>query len=422
MINLRKIVLVGGLQNLWHLGALYPLNLLATVYFISRARFKLNTSLDFLIAAYISAGVISFITGFIIAIIEGADPNLLLNSIKSFVVFLTILVFFGANKLQIEEFFDLAMLVFGMTVIGILGTYLYIFFTEPISLYLTRSSITWCSGWPQRWVMFCLIGHFLFYCRYDNTRKKIDLILSFMFIAAILLSATRSAVLGLVAGYIVLSILTSRDLLRAAILIFFIVFIASFFVNEIQDAFRIQELTEYSSSDGADGSSMNNRIHNLWPGIIDSLGAARIPFGWGHVGLAYIPHDYFVDTSQLSNISGEESGSAESQYMDVLLRQGLIGFILFIVIHFYGIIYSYKLYNLDFDSKRRVLWKAALAWQAAILVHGITVETTRLPLYSFFFFLFLGIVSTYYHLLARQRDPDVSAFPGTFTLNRPRNA
>jgi O-antigen ligase len=243
-----------------------------------------------------------------------------------------------------------------------------------------------------------------------------------MFLTAVLLSATRSAVLGLVVGYMVLSILTRRDLLRAVTLIFVVAFIASFFVDEIQDAFRIQELTEYSSSDGADGSSMNNRIHNLWPGIIKSLGAARIPFGWGHVGLAYIPHEYFVDASQLSNIAGEESGSAESQYMDVLLRQGVIGFLIFLAIHLYGFIYSYKLYKSDPDSKKRVLWKAALAWQAAIFAHGITVETTRLPLYNLFFFIYLGIVSNCYHLLIRQRNPDVSAFSGRLTLNRPRDA
>lgn len=417
-----KAVLIGGLQNLWQLGALYPLNLFATVYYISRARFKLHTTLDVLIVVYVVAGFISFITGFILILIGGAESNLLFNSFKSFFVFLSALVFFGAYRLQVEEFFDLAVLVFGITVIAILSTYLYIFSTEPLSLYLTRSAISWCSGWPQRWVMFCLVGHFVMLCRYDYTKNKIDFISSLMFLTAVLLSATRSAVLGLVVGYMVLSFLSRRDLFRSVTIVVIIAFIASIFVDEIQDAFRIQELTEYSSSDGADGSSMNNRIHNLWPGIINSLGAVRIPFGWGHIGLAYIPHEYFVDTSQLSNIAGEESGSAESQYMDVLLRQGAIGLLLFLAIHLYGIIYSYKLYKFDPDSKRRALWKAALAWQAAIFVHGVTVETTRLPLYSLFFFLYLGIVSNSYYRLVAQRYPYFSAFSGRLTLSRSRDA
>jgi hypothetical protein len=73
--------------------------------------------------------------------------------------------------------------------------------------------------------------------------------------------------------------------------------------------------------------------------------------------------------------------------MDVLLRQGVVGLILFIAIHCYGLVYAYRLYKVDPDLKRQALWKAAIAWQFAIFVHGITVETTRLPLYSFFFFL-----------------------------------
>lgn len=418
----NKAVFVGGLQNLWQLGAIYPLNLFATLYYISKARFKIHTSLDALVAGYVVAGVISLVIGFILALIDGADSPLLLNSFKSFFVFLSALVFFGAYRLQLDEFFNLSMVIFGVTAIGILGTYLYIFMTEPLSLYLTRSAITWCSGWPQRWVMFCLVGHFFFLCRYDFTGRKFDLIFSLMFLVAVLLSATRSAVLGLVVGYIVMSILTLRDFLRAATIVVVIGLIASVFVDEIQDAFRIQEITEYSSSDGADGSSMNNRIHNLWPGIIDSLGVARIPFGWGHVGLAYIPHEFFIDTSQLSNIAGEESGSAESQYMDVLLRQGVIGLLIFLAIHFYGLLYSYRLYKLDPDLKRRMFWKAALAWQAAIFVHGITVETTRFPLYSLFFFLFLGILSNNYYLILKRRTADHLVSFGRLALNRSRDA
>lgn len=418
----NKAVLIGGLQNLWQLGALYPLNLLATVYYISRARFKLYTSLDVLIAGYAVAGLISLITGFVFALIDGADSTLLLNSFKSFFVFLSVLVFFGAYRLQLEEFFQISMFVFSITVIAILGTYVYIFLTEPVSLYLTRSMISWSSGWPQRWVMFCIIGHFVFLCRHTETSEVSSLIMALFFLFAIVLSATRSAAIGALVGHLFLAVLSRRDFGRSVSLIVIVIFLASFYIDEIENAFRIVELTEYSSADGADGSSMNQRIHNLWPGIIDSLGAARILFGWGHVGLAFIPHEFFVDTSQLSNIPGAESGSAESQYMDVLLRQGVVGLLFYLAIHFYGLFFSYKLYKFEPDLNRRVLWKAALAWQAAIFVHGITVETTRLPLYSLFFFLFLGILSnSYYHLIS-QRCTNMMAFSDKLTLNKTRDA
>lgn len=422
MKNLNKAVLIGGLQNLWQIGAFYPLNLFAFVFFISRARFKIHTSMDVLIAGYVTAGSISLITGFLFNLSDGANSNLLLNSFKSFVVFLTVLVYYGAHDLATDDFFDPAMLVFGSTAIGILITYIYIYLTEPISFYLSRSAISWCSAWPQRWVVFCLIGHFFFLCRYVYTKKPIELIMTLIFLTVVFLSATRSAVLGLIFGHLVLSLMGRRDFFRTAAITVVIVIIASFFVDEIQDAFRINEITEYSSEDGADGSSMNNRVHNLWPGIINSLGAVRIPFGWGHAGLAFIPHEFFVDTSQLSQASGEEIGSAESQYMDVLLRQGVIGLFLFLAINISGIIYSYKLYIIDPNPKRQALWKASFAWQFAIFVHGITVETTRLSLYNLFFFLFLGIASNSYRRLISQRKANGSVFSSLLKLNGSNNA
>jgi O-antigen ligase len=161
------------------------------------------------------------------------------------------------------------------------------------------------------------------------------------------------------------------------------------FSDEIQDAFRLNEITEYYDSDET-GSSMHYRTLNIWPGIVKSLETARIAFGWGHAGLAFIPHKFFVDQSQMSDVPGEEVGSAESQYMDVLLRQGLVGLSLFLLILAFGLRYSYKLYKAEKDSNRRYLWKASIAWQVAIIAHGITVETVRLSLYSLFFSSFWG--------------------------------
>ncbi len=419
---LTKVILLGGFQNVLQFGLLYPLNMLATIFFINRARYKLCTTLDFLIAGYVVAGIISLVTGLMLALTESANFAVFFNAVKSFLIFLTVLVYFGAYRLELESYLGVALIVFGVTVAIILATYLYIVLTNPISIYLSRSAITWASGWPQRWVVFCLVGHFIFLCRYDFNASKIILIFSLGFLAAILLSGTRSAILGLLVGYASLSILNRRDLVRTLIILGTSILISSFFIDELSEAFRIQELTNYSSSNAADGSSMNDRIHNLWPGIIDSLGYARILFGWGHVGLAYIPHEFFVDTSLLSNIPGEETGSAESQYMDVLLRQGFVGLVLFISIHICGLIYSYKLYKFESNAMRRLLWKAAFAWQAAIFVHGVTVETIRYPLYNLFYFLFLGILSNSYYHLVSQHKTNVSAHPSSSGLSRPTDA
>lgn len=401
----NKAVLIGGLQNLWQLGAIYPLNLLATLYYVSRARFKIHTTLDVLVAGYVVAGVISLASGFILALIDGADSTLLLNSFKSFFVFLGVLVFFGASQLRIEELFKVAAWLFGLTAIAIFVSYIYLYFFSNLSFYQTRGAITWCSGWPQRWVMFAMIGHFVFLCRYDFSRKMADMALALIFLVIILLSATRSAVVGLAVGYIALSFFSRRDILRIVVILMMVGATAVVFFDEVQDAFRLNEITEYHDSDET-GSSMHYRTQNIWPGIVGSLETSRIAFGWGHAGLAFIPHKFFADQSQMSDIPGEETGSAESQYFDVLLRQGVVGLSLFLLILALGVRYSYKLYKAEKDSNRRYLWKASIAWQVAIIFHGITVETIRLSLYSLFFFLFLGVLSNSYYRLTKRCDTD----------------
>lgn len=403
MNRIKTFVLIGGLQNLWQLGLYFPLNVLATIYFIFKARFKIHTSLDFLVALYISAGVISLITGFVITVIDIGDSEILLNSFKSFLIFLGVIVFFGAHELRIDELFKVLMWVVSFISIALLVNYGYIFLYDPISFYSSRGAISWLFGWPQRWVMFALIGHFVFLCRYDFTRSMIDLSMSLVLLTIILLSGTRSAAIGLIAGHMILSVLSKRDLLRSLVVLALVGLTIGIFFDEFSDSFRFEEVQEYTQSDN-EGGSVEYRLNNLWPGIVDSLGVARIPFGWGHAGLAYIPNSYFPDASQLGNLPGEKAGSAESQYMDVLLRQGLIGLLIFLAILFYGFLYACKTYKYETDPESRALWKTSLAWQVAIMLHGISVETLRFPIYSLFFFLFLGILSNDYRRLSKLRQ------------------
>jgi hypothetical protein len=397
----KSVLLILGLQNFFQLGNFYLLNLLASIYFVSIARFKMRTLLDVIIHIYITLGVVSLIVGLINLLIDGAELHILLNTLKSFLVFLLILVYFGAYSIKIEKFSLSSSYLFVCTVVAIMCTYGYIFLGDPITLYLSRGSIAWLSSWPQRWVVFCLVGHFYFLCRYGVTKRKIDGIFHLLFLASIVLSGTRSAVLGLLIGYSVLSLLSYRDFYRIVIISLCVAVAVFLFYENFQETFRLSEFVEFSSSDS--DSSMGYRLNNLWPGIVNSLSTIRIPFGWGHVGPAYIPHEYFADSSLMSNVPGEEAGSAESQYMDVLFRQGVLGLVFYLVINIMGMIYAYILYKYDCSFQRKAIWKSALAWQAAIFVHGVTVETTRFPLYSLFYFLFLGIMSKYYRYVILKR-------------------
>jgi O-antigen ligase len=86
-------------------------------------------------------------------------------------------------------------------------------------------------------------------------------------------------------------------------------------------------------------------------------------------------------------------GSAESQYFDVLERQGFVGLSLYILILIAGIKYSLKLARKVRDKKEGYFWFGCAAWQLAVGIHGLTVETTRFPLYNLFFYIYLGMLS-----------------------------
>lgn len=395
---------MGGLQNLWQTGLVFPLNLLATAYFTLNARFRARTVLDQLIIAYLIAGLASLLSGMALAVADGiADGILMVNALKSFVVFLGLLVYFGVRNVSVEELFSLSMWVFGLTSIGVMINYAYIFMNDPIALTQARSAIKWLPGWPQRWVMFPLIAHFVFLSRFDTTRRWGYLLLSAISFAAVGLSGTRSAIIGLVAGHLVLSCLGKRDFVRSLVVLAVIGVVVGVYFEQFLAAYRFQEVAEVDNN--YQGSSVQYRLQNVWPGIIDSLGAARMPFGWGHVGAAYIPHRFFPDTSIMSDVPGEELGSAEGQYMDVLQRQGVVGVALYLGVLFCGLWYSYRLFKLEHDAERRALWKAACAWQVGIMLHGVTVETVRFTIYSLFFFIFLGIASLEYERLRPKRVP-----------------
>jgi hypothetical protein len=393
-----KLILFGGLQNLWQLGLVFPLNLLATAYFMLQARIRLRNSMDWLIVLYIAAGAVSFVTGVGLSFWDSPDRALLLNSLKSFAVFLGVLVYFGVRNINVDEFFRTMTWIVTLIGIAVLASYVYVFATDPISLGQSRSAISWLPGWPQRWVMFPIVGHFVLLCWYDSSRKARYLVGALILMAITLLSATRSAIVGVVAGHVLLSMLSKRDLARSLLVLGICGLVVAAFFDEFQEGLRLREVTEYDSSYSA--SSVEYRIQNVWPGIVRSLEIARLPFGWGHAGVAFIPHRYFPDTSAMMGEDGENQGSAEGEYMDVLVRQGFVGTALFVASLLLGMVYAYRLYRHDPDERRRALWKAALGWQFAIILHGVATETIRFPIYGLFFYLFLGILSQYRNGLA----------------------
>lgn len=393
--NIRPIVLSAGIQNIVQAGLLYPINFLSSLYLIFTSKIRIKTTLDAIMALYIAAGILSFVVNIIPNLV--LDVNMVIHSVKSFLVFMTVLVYYSGSRYSPAEFYKAGMWIIVPISMAILVHSLYLVTIGGISWYPARLMVTWASGWPQRWVMFVIIG---FFYSISAMRGKIwPKFLALIFFSLIIISGTRSAFIGLFMGYFVF-LIYSKNIKNIVIFMFFLVLLIVFvgmYLEEVTELFRFMEVM--SVLDNETGtvdaeSSIGYRLVVLWPNILKSIYSERFIFGWGHVGVSYLPEYMFYGT----DIPIGEA-SAESQYFDVLQRQGVIGFIFFIIILFYGIYLSHKMSKRATGTKNHGFWIGSIAWQVAIFMHGVTVETVRYPPYSLFYFVFLGMLSYQYNNL-----------------------
>lgn len=384
---IRTVLLASGLQNLWQAGGIiFPLNILSSSYFVLTGRYKLKTMLDSLFGLYILAGILSLLLNIMPLVLMG--PDALLNALKSFFVFLSALVFFSGYRFSPKQFLTSVLLVAIPVGLGILIHIGYLFKTSDLTLYLIRGQISWAIGWPQRWVIFALMGYFYAFAFVRNGLWSKGLAL--MFLSLVLISGTRSALVGLMAGHLFMvrrgNILPMVAVIATAVLLYF-------YIPGFSDLLRMEEthaFIEEGKREIGGESSIGYRLIELWPAILRSLTGYRIFFGWGHVGISWLPDSFYAGT-----IIPQGEASAESQFMDVLQRQGGIGLFLFLSIIIFGIVGAFKLKNASTDPFERNFWLGSVGWQVAAVFQGITVETVRFPLFCLCYFIFLGMVSHY---------------------------
>lgn len=389
-LKLNKIFLIFGLQNIIQIGLIYPLHLLAVLYYSIQIKLRIKTNLDLFVAIYILFGFFSFFIGVFFSFYYGYISEQALGFLKSFFVFMTCIVYFGVSSLKVEEFIKVTMWLFTFIAIAILFNYIYLFIFESFSLYQLRGQISWVTGWPQRWVVFAMIAHFFFYVRYSYLKEKKDLFLAILLLSIVFLSSTRSIVAGMLIGHIILMFMSFKDFKKLLLIGTVAILIVSFYWKDIENAFRIVEIIDFTSGNASKEGSLGYRLYDLWPGLIGSLNEIRIIFGWGHIGPANIPNLGYM--------------TSESQYVDVLVGNGLVGLMLYITILLTSIFYSYKLYKYEKNLAIIWIWKASFIWQFVMLLQGLTVETTRYSLYGLYYFLFLGLLSINYHSVRRKKN------------------
>lgn len=391
MISKKKIdqiILALGLQNLVQVGLFFPLNFVAFVYFISKFKFKIRNKLDLLVISSLFFGIISYLV-FILTKYRSDlfFEVLIFNATKSFIISSFIFVYFSKHSLNLEDFYKTVLVVITLITSLILIHFIYLKFSSSFNIYQLKSQITWANGWPQRFSMFCLVGFFIFWYKFNLTNKYIYLFFSLTFMLAIFVSLTRSTIFALILTQL-LTIFFSKKNFRNTIILYTLIFIILFALDinfkQYLQYLRLQEISEFTRDSKG---SLGYRINFILPDIIKTADSIEFFIGRGHIGVAFQYEDEFSYFYK----------SLESQYIDVFYRLGLIGLIFYMLILLYGIYYTYKVYKKSTDDKIKNLLQGSLSWQIAIMISGLTVETIRLPLYALFYFLFLGILSKYYN-------------------------
>lgn len=387
MKNFNKLLVILGIQNIWQIGLIFPLNIISTLIFLLKVKIKITNNLDRFMVAYFFFGIISLLINLIKMIItQDFESNIIfINSIKSFLVFSFFLVYFGVYDINIKDFFSAVNFTIIIIITFICLHYLYLIYFSDLNFYQMRGEITWANGWPQRYSIFCLVGFYIFWFKFQSSTNFINLFLSLIFLISIFLSGTRSVIISLLISQLI-TLFISKKNFKNVVLLYISIFIFVYFSNfNVLENFRLLEVINYTID--TDGTSISNRLNSLWPQALNSMSNFEYIFGKGHIGIAFFTDQNF----------SRDFKSLESQYLDTLFRVGLLGLLTTMIIFFIGIYYTYKILKTNLNSDLNYIFQGSVAWQIAVLFHGITVETIRLPLYSLFYFLFLGILSRYYN-------------------------
>lgn len=239
----------------------------------------------------------------------------------------------------------------------------------------------------QRFGFIYIIGFWtmLFYRSYKTWHFVIKYLLLFLIVSGLFLTFSRGSVVSLMASVLFFTIysmrkisyrLTVGSILKSAslvIVMIFVVYLVYYFIPLTFEFYQVR-LFEHIVTGGAQSEwhnpdgSMGARLVT-WSKILDFVLENPLT-GSGYLGIWII--DY-------------ELGSAHSQYLDVFLRTGLIGFSF----------YCYLLYRLIkyLYSNERAIFFGFLGF----LVYGFFHETSKESQGCFVFAFLLGMMISEYH-------------------------
>lgn len=146
---------------------------------------------------------------------------------------------------------------------------------------------------------------------------------------------------------------------------------------------RVELLLDVRTQSTEDDSGVSRLA--IWRniGLILLDDPIRLVIGFGQLGPSQL-------SGGINKYQGGEAQNAHSQYLDIIVREGIVGLILFLTI-----LYKSIKWGLSASSSvpTRIFIYANSIGILGLLCYGFFHETFRYPLFGFYFWVYLGILS-----------------------------
>jgi O-antigen ligase len=338
---------------------------------------------------YVAWIVISFGLNFIFGF---GELDMQLRRVTSIAIaFLLISGFFvGRAMFQIE-------LHAGVIVKGIIFSYLlvllyigFVFMGEPAhDLYVIRRII----GQRLPFVIaFVTVLAATYYFR-SPERRTIHFLMVVAGLLAVLLSLTRAAYIQL---FISAALLFMKDIrryfFRTAAALILVLVIATLVARAYRETGVVKQITSRFEllldvkAQSKEDESGSFRIE-MWGFLIQKLLAdpVRLAIGYGQLGPTFVARE-FVPTASIS-----VGNNAHNQYLDIVVREGIIGLFIFLFIYYKAIRLGFSRGNTT--TSAGIFLLANSFGLVGVFFYGFFHETFRYPLFGFYFWIYLGFLS-----------------------------
>ncbi|MFA6305439.1 MAG: O-antigen ligase family protein [Candidatus Gracilibacteria bacterium] len=308
----------------------------ATIFFIKNGKFfwtKINKKLWIFLGLYIIFSILSAIFGIsphtsIFGSYERQQG--LLQLIGYVILFLITISAFSSDKDKktLPEFIEVISLVsFFIATLAVLQKFLPVLTSIWDTDILVDRTIIGTLGNPNFLASYLVMTIPFFFFNFKNSKEKLIklfwIFAIFISLTAIILSASRSALLGLSAGLLFYGIIKNKKLLIIPLIFTIIILFANIFAEKsfIKNTYFLERLTIKEES----LSSIKSRL-NIWPGTIEAIKERPI-LGYGQenfeeVFLKYKPKELFKTERFL-----DTTDRAHNEILDTAISSGILGLI-----------------------------------------------------------------------------------------------